>query len=144
MKNRSVPSDSVIPHISYQNVVEACEWLTRVFGFREAFRYGEPVSGVQVLLGQVCVMLHKAKEGSLTPAQLGYGTQMLTIIVEDVDAHYVKTIAGGARIVEELHETIYGERQYGVEDLAGHRWIFSRHAKDLDPADWGATVYQKQ
>jgi uncharacterized glyoxalase superfamily protein PhnB len=144
MKNRSVPSDSVIPHISYQNVVEACEWLIRVFGFREAFRYGEPVSGVQVLLGQVCVMLHVAKEGSLTPAQLGYGTQMLTIIVEDVDAHYVKTIAGGARIVEELHETIYGERQYGVEDLAGHRWIFSRHAKDLDPADWGATVYQKQ
>jgi uncharacterized glyoxalase superfamily protein PhnB len=144
MKNRSVPSDSVIPHISYQNVVEACEWLTRVFGFREAFRYGEPVSGIQVLLGQVCVMLHVGKEGSLTPAQLGYGTQMLTIIVEDVDAHYAKTIAEGARIVEELNETIYGERQYGVEDLAGHRWIFSRHAKDLDPADWGATVYRKQ
>jgi uncharacterized glyoxalase superfamily protein PhnB len=125
-------------------VVEACEWLTRVFGFREAFRYGDPVSGVQVLLGQVCVMLHVAREGSLTPAQLGYGTQMLTMIVEDVDAHYAKTIAEGARIVEELHETIYGERQYGVEDLAAHRWIFSRHAKDLDPADWGATVYQKQ
>jgi uncharacterized glyoxalase superfamily protein PhnB len=140
MRNRSVPSDSVIPHISYQDPVEACEWLSRVFGFRENFRYGDPVSGVQVLFGQVCVMLHRAKEGCLSPAELGYGTQTLTMIVEDVDGHYEKSVAAGAKIVEELHETIYGERQYGVEDLAGHRWIFSRHARDMDPAEWGATV----
>jgi uncharacterized glyoxalase superfamily protein PhnB len=124
----------------YQDPVEACEWLTRVFGLRENFRYGEPVSGVQVLFGQVCMMLHRANEGSLSPAELGYGTQTLTLIVDDVDAHYAKTIAEGATIVEELHETIYGERQYGVVDLAGHRWIFSRHARDANPAEWGATV----
>jgi uncharacterized glyoxalase superfamily protein PhnB len=144
MKNRSVPSDSVIPHISYQNVVEACEWLTRVFGFREAFRYGEPVSGIQMYLGQAYLMLHCVPEGRLSPAQLGYGTQMLTVFVEDVDAHYAKAVAEGAKIVEELQETVYGERQYGVEDLDGHKWLFSRHTKDLDPADWGATVYKKQ
>jgi uncharacterized glyoxalase superfamily protein PhnB len=124
----------------YQDPVEACKWLTRVFGFRENFRYGEPVSGVQVLFGEVCMMLHRASPGNLSPAELGYGTQTLTLIVEDVDAHYAKTIAEEARIVEELHETIYGERQYGVVDLAGHRWIFSQHARDADPAGWGATV----
>jgi uncharacterized glyoxalase superfamily protein PhnB len=144
MRNRSVPSDSVVPHIVYRDPVEACEWVSRVFGFRENFRYGDPVSGVQVLFGQVCVMLHRANPGSLSPAQLGYGTQSLTLIVEDVDAHYAKTIAERATIVEELHETIYGERQYGVEDLAGHRWIFSQHARDEDPAGWGATVNQQQ
>jgi uncharacterized glyoxalase superfamily protein PhnB len=42
--------------------------------------------------------------------------------------------------VEDLHETAYGERQYGVEDLEGHHWLFSRHARDVDPAEWGATV----
>jgi uncharacterized glyoxalase superfamily protein PhnB len=144
MRNRSVPSDSVVPHIVYHDPVEACEWLSRVFGFREYFHYGKPVSGVQVLFGQVCLMLHRAKEGSFSPAELGYGTQTLTLIVEDVDAHYAKSVAEGARIVEELHETIYGERQYGVEDLAGHRWIFSAHARDADPAEWGATVIQAQ
>ena len=144
MRNRSVPSDSVVPHIVYQDPVGACAWLSRVFGFRENFRYGDPVSGVQVLFGQVCVMLHLAKDGTLSPAQLGYGTQSLTLIVDDVDAHYAKTVAAGATIVEELHETIYGERQYGVEDLAGHRWIFSQHARDADPAGWGATVSQAQ
>ena len=140
MRNRSVPSDSVVPHICYQDPVGACAWLTKVFGFRENFRYGDPVSGVQVLLGQVCLMLHRANPGCLSPAQLGYGTQNLTLIVDDVDAHYAKTVEAGATIVEELHETIYGERQYGVEDLAGHRWIFSQHARDADPAGWGATV----
>ena len=39
----------------------------------------------------------------------------------------------GARIVEDLHETAYGELQYGVEDLEGHHWLFSRHARDVTP-----------
>jgi len=140
MKNRSVPADTVLPHVSYQNLVEACEWLTRVFGFTEAYRYGDPVSGIQVHLGDAYLMLHRTREGWLSPAQLGYGTQMLTVFVEDVDAHYGKAVAAGARIVESLHETEYGERQYGVEDLDGHHWLFSQHARDVNPAEWGATI----
>jgi uncharacterized glyoxalase superfamily protein PhnB len=62
------------------------------------------------------------------------------VFVDDVDAHYEKTKSAGATVVEELHETIYGERQYGVEDLEGHRWLFSQHARDLSPGEWGATV----
>jgi len=42
--------------------------------------------------------------------------------------------------VEPLHETAYGELQYGVEDLAGHHWLFSRHARDVSPDAWGATL----
>ena len=50
------------------------------------------------------------------------------------------TARPGARIVEELNETCYGERQYSVEDLGGHHWLFSTHVQDLSPADWGATM----
>jgi uncharacterized glyoxalase superfamily protein PhnB len=60
-----------------------------------------------------------------------------------VDAHYKRSVEAGARIVEELHETIYGERQYGVEDVDGHKWLFSRHVRDADPAEWGATVCER-
>jgi hypothetical protein len=45
-----------------------------------------------------------------------------------------------ATIFEDLNETIYGERQYGVEDLGGHRWLFSQHVRDADPAEWGAII----
>src|SRR5665647_1912436 len=77
MKNRSVPVDAVLPHIGYQDVAEASEWLGRVFGFQEAFRYGKPVAGVQMYLGQAYIMLRNAREGCMIPAHLGYGTQNL-------------------------------------------------------------------
>ena len=45
-----------------------------------------------------------------------------------------------AKIVEEPHETVYGEFQYATIDLEGHLWLFSRHAHDLSPDAWGSTV----
>jgi uncharacterized glyoxalase superfamily protein PhnB len=35
---------------------------------------------------------------------------------------------------------IYGERQYTVEDLAGHQWTFSETLEDVDPALWGGEL----
>jgi uncharacterized glyoxalase superfamily protein PhnB len=143
IENRSVPTDTLIPHIRYQDVAKAIVWLTKTFGFAEHFHYGdpaEPISGAQMRLGNAWIMLHRAPEGHASPAQLGYGTQSLTVFIEDVDAHFEKTKAAGAKIVEDLHETVYGERQYGVQDLDGHLWIFSKHARDLSPSDWGGIV----
>lgn len=139
LRNRSVPVDTILPHVSYKDLPAAIEWLSVTFGFVEHYRYGAP-SGAQVHLGNAWVMLNAADTGEKNPAELGYGTQSLTIFVEDVEAHYAHTQATGGTIVEKLHETEYGEFQYGVEDLEGHHWLFSRHARDADPAEWGATV----
>jgi uncharacterized glyoxalase superfamily protein PhnB len=138
--NRSVPTNIILPHVVYEDIAEAVRWLTKTFGFAEHYRYGEPVGGAQMHLDDAWIMVFRARPGSATPAQLGQGTQSLTVFVEDVEAHYERTRSAGARIVEELHETEYGEFQYGVEDLAGHHWLFSRHARDVNPAEWGATV----
>jgi|ERR1700683_1705257 uncharacterized glyoxalase superfamily protein PhnB len=143
LKNRSVPTDAVLPHVFYQNVEDAIAWLTKTFGFTEHYRYGEPggpASGAQVHLGEAWIMLSTARAGRATPAQIGYGTQSLTVFVEDVDAHFRRATSAGAKIVEDLHETVYGERQYGVEDLDGHRWLFSQHARDVSPEEWGAKI----
>jgi predicted enzyme related to lactoylglutathione lyase/uncharacterized glyoxalase superfamily protein PhnB len=140
IENRSVPTNTVLPHVHYPDLPEAIGWLTRTFGFREHYRYGDPVSGAQVHLGDAWIMLKGSATANATPSQLGYGTQSLTVFVGDVDSHFAKTKAEGGRIVEELHETIYGERQYGVEDLAGHHWLFSQHATNRNPEEWGATV----
>jgi len=143
--NRSVPTDSLLPHVAYPSVADAIVWLVRVFGFTEHYRYGGDggdVRGAQLYLGNVFVMLH-SEPSQPTPAQLGYGTQSLTVFVDDVDAHFAKAKSEGAKIVEELHETEYGERQYGVEDLAGHHWLFSRHARDVSPEEWGAVLAKR-
>ena len=143
LKNRSVPVDTVLPHLVYEDVAGAIAWLAKAFGFTEHFRYGEPggpVQGAQMHLGDAWIMLASARPGRASPLRLGGQTQSLTIFVEDVDAHYQKAKSAGVKIVEELHETEYGERQYGAEDHAGHHWLFSKHVRDVSPAEWGARI----
>ncbi len=138
--NRSVPVSTVLPHVQYRDLAQAIAWLERVFGFEEQYRYGDPLSGAQLRLGDACIMTKQAGAESKSPQELGYGTQSLTIFVEDVEAHYDRARAAGAGILEEPHETVYGEFQYAARDIEGHHWLFSRHAKDLDPAQWGASI----
>ena len=119
---------------------DAIVWLNTTFGFAEHYRYGEPVSGAQLHLGDAWIMVRQARPGCASPAQLGYGTQSLTVFVDDVDAHFRRTKSANAKMVEDLHETEYGERQYGVEDIEGHHWLFSQHARDVSPDQWGAKI----
>lgn len=144
LRNRSVPVDTLLPHIVYKNLPRAIDWLTAIFGFVEHYRYGQPLSGAQVRLGNAFVMLNAADEREKNPAELGYGTQSLTIFVENVEDHFARSKSAGAMIVENLHETEYGELQYGVLDLEGHHWLFSRHARDVSPDAWGATIQNPQ
>ncbi|MGB6667522.1 MAG: VOC family protein [Candidatus Acidiferrum sp.] len=138
--NRSLPLDTVLPHVEYQDLAGAIDWLGKAFGFEEHYRYGEPLSGAQVHLGNAWIMVKQAKPGCASPAKLGYGTQSLTVFVEDVEGHYRRAKAAGAKILEEPHETVYGEFQFAAEDLDGHHWLFSLHARDLSPDEWGATI----
>jgi uncharacterized glyoxalase superfamily protein PhnB len=139
LTNRSVPTNIILPHVVYRDVAAAIAWLSKTFGFVEHYRYGD-ANGAQMHLGDAWIMLRKSRPGSGSPAQIGYETQSLTVFVEDVEAHFERTKSVGAKIVEELHETPYGELQYGVEDIDGHHWLFSRHVRDVTPADWGAKV----
>lgn len=136
-KNHSVPVDTVLPHVNYQNLGEAILWLTKAFGFREHYRYGAGPSGRQMWAGNAVIQERQAAGGQRSPMQLGYGTQSLTVFVDNVDEHYARAKAAGARILEQPHETEYGEYQYGAEDLDGHHWLFSRHEKDCSPEEWG-------
>jgi uncharacterized glyoxalase superfamily protein PhnB len=138
--NRSVPVDTALPHVVYRNLSEAISWLERVFGFAETYRYGGGPSGAQMLAGSAVIQVRQARNGDGVPATLGCGTQSLTIFVDDVDGHSVRARAGGAKILEDPHETEYGEYQYAAEDLDGHHWLFSRHVKDVSPEEWGASI----
>lgn len=42
LKNRSVPADTILPHLVYEDVAGALTWLAKAFGFTEHFRYGQP------------------------------------------------------------------------------------------------------
>ncbi len=124
----------------YRDLEETIAWLSGAFGFVEHYRYGDPISGAQMSAGNAWIMLKKVPHTGASPKQLGFGTQSLTIFIEDIEEHFQRAKSYGVTIVEDLHETVYGELQYGAEDLDGHHWLFSRHARNLSPDQWGATV----
>ena len=140
LRNRSVPSDTVLPHVTYKDLAEAIRWLTGTLGFVEDYRYGDPLSGAQIHLGGAFIQVNQGNRDYRTPAELGFGTQSLTVFVEDVEGHFARAKAAGVHLVEELHETVYGELQYALRDPEGHLWLFSRHVRDISPETWGATV----
>ena len=138
--NRSVPTNTILPHIAYRDLEAALVWLSNAFGFVEHYRYGDPLSGAQMRAGDAWIMLHRVRHENAVPKLCGFGTQSLTIFVADVESHYQRARSAGATILEEPHETVYGEFQYAAQDLDGHLWLFSRHARDLSPSQWDAEV----
>ena len=69
-KNRSVPTDTILPHVVYQDVAEALAWLCKIFGFTEHYRYGDPagpISGAQMHLGTHGLWSTEHDQGLLAP-----------------------------------------------------------------------------
>jgi uncharacterized glyoxalase superfamily protein PhnB len=62
--------------------------------------------------------------------------------VENVDHHHAHVIQRGARVLLPPADHPYGERQYRVEDFAGHQWTFSQSVADADPKELGFTLGQ--
>jgi uncharacterized glyoxalase superfamily protein PhnB len=133
IKNRSMPPAVIIPELPYPDVREAVDWLCRTLGFREHLRIGN--HRAQLSLG----------EGSLVVTQRGSGSNAsfsVMVRVEDVDGHYEHVQESGVQIVSPPADYPYGERQYIVEDPAGHRWTFSQTIADVDPKSWGGILFE--
>jgi uncharacterized glyoxalase superfamily protein PhnB len=136
--NRSIPRATVIPVLVYPDVQEAVAWLSTAFGFTERLRIGENHRS-QLHVGDGAVIVADVS-GERRPPRPGEVTHSVTVRVADVRAHCERAREHGARILMEPVDFEYGERQYHVEDLAGHQWTFSETLADVDPADWGGSL----
>ncbi|MGO4533441.1 VOC family protein [Leifsonia sp. 2MCAF36] len=137
-RNRSVPSSSVTPVLTYPNVGDAVAWLTRVFGFVEHVRIGD--HRAQLGFGDGALIVADASQGRRSPDVDTAATHSVMVRVDDVDAHYRNALAAGARILSEPATHSYGERQYAAADLAGHRWMFTQSIADVAPEEWGGST----
>jgi uncharacterized glyoxalase superfamily protein PhnB len=57
--------------------------------------------------------------------------------VEDANAQYERAVARGGRVLAPPTDREYGERDFLVEDLAGHRWEFCESIRDVAPEEFG-------
>jgi PhnB protein len=128
--NRTMPPSIVIPVLVYEDVEEAIGWLCEKFGFQVRWQAGD--HRAQLWLNGGTVVVTEPRTSKALP-----GPQSLLVRVPDVRAHYESARDRGAKILEEPRDFQYGERQYAVEDLGGHRWGFSQSIADVAPEEWG-------
>ncbi len=111
------------PHLLYQNVDKAVDWLCSAFAFSERRREKRPdgtAFHAQISCHDAVVLLGNPGPDYRNPKQLGSHCQFNYIYVDDLDAHHAQATAAGARIVVELETADYGDRRYAAEDPEGH------------------------
>lgn len=127
----TAPSD-VYPSLTYDDAPAAIAWLCRSFGFTQRFVVpgeGGRVEHSELSLGSSVVMVNspKAEFRSASPRTLGGVSQILSLFVDDPDAHHSVALAAGAEVLRPLKTEDYGARGYMVRDPEGHLWYFGNY-----------------
>jgi uncharacterized glyoxalase superfamily protein PhnB len=131
----------VVPMPTYEDVGAASTWLCEAFGFheRQRFRDGDGVvttaildapRGGIVMLGRTSPAYRSPRRHAQTCDQARrwletpYVVDGVGVTVDDVDRHCAGARDAGAIVLSEPEDTPHG-RLYRVEDVEGHRWMFS-------------------
>lgn len=127
---------TIFPLLRYHDARGAIRSLCATFGFVELFSVPESgpfVRHAQLKLGTNIIMLGSVRpdDGMTSPLTSGTVTQALAVYVEDLDAHFERARAAGAKIVSAPMDTDFGFREYHARDVEGHPWTFGTYRPDL-------------
>jgi uncharacterized glyoxalase superfamily protein PhnB len=136
------PRPTIVPQLPYRDLPAALEFLQRAFGFRE-----DPMGRVtdergmighaMMIFGDGLVGLGgEGGHGAVSPKSAGVESQYISVYVEDVDAHYERARAAGARIAMGLRNQFWGDRTYEAFDPEGHRWRFHQRVREVPQSEW--------
>jgi uncharacterized glyoxalase superfamily protein PhnB len=115
--------------LAYPDVGAAIDWLRDTFGFTLRLRIAS--HRAQLNIGDGAIAITEQRD------PVGRSSDSVMVRVENVDSHHQHAIQHGARVIDPPADYPFGERQYTVEDFAGHRWTFSQSFADVDPKEWG-------
>jgi uncharacterized glyoxalase superfamily protein PhnB len=142
-----MPSCTVIPELVYEDVGQAVEWLCQTFGFVTRWTAGGHRAQLSFGDGAIAVTEERIGTGwadqsdsmEYRAPRLGPVSHGVMVRVDDVDAHFRHAQRCGAEILHTVTDYPYGERQYNVRDLGGHRWTFSQTIADVAPEEWAGS-----
>jgi PhnB protein len=114
---------TVTPYIFADDAERLVRFLVDGLGGTESCRSLRPdglIANSQVAIGTATVMVSEAGE-RFPPSRASF-----YLYVEDADAAMARAMASGARLVMEVGDMPYGDRQGGVTDPAGNIWWISQ------------------
>jgi uncharacterized glyoxalase superfamily protein PhnB len=135
MLNRSIPSATVIPVLSYPDVRAAVTWLSAAFGFAARVRIGDD-HRVQMSVGDGAVIVTDTR-GSRPAPDPAVTTSSVTLRVADAREHRDRAAEHGAIIA--MEPTVFPSVSGSALsfDPWGRHWTFSQTIADLAPEEWG-------
>jgi uncharacterized glyoxalase superfamily protein PhnB len=130
---------TIVPQVPYQDIDRALAFLERAFGFREIrterlFSEGALVHSMLEVGDSVIGIGEQGGHGAVSPREGGVESQYISVYVDDVDAHYRRAVAAGARIANDLRSyPQWGHRTFEALDPEGHRWRFHQLLPSSSP-----------
>jgi uncharacterized glyoxalase superfamily protein PhnB len=120
------------PGLCYENPAAAIEWLCQAFGFHKRFAATNEVGGIihaELTFDTAVIMLGppQPEQGRISPKRLAGVSVVLSLRIDNPDAHFARARAAGAVVVRELQDEPYGSRGYMVRDPEGHLWYFGTY-----------------
>ncbi|MUL76429.1 VOC family protein [Mycolicibacterium sp. CBMA 226] len=128
---------AVFPNLRYADLRSAIEFLSDAFGFALHFKVDAGDGGVehaQLRVGTDLIFLSRAhredRYNMHSPQVLGGTTHALCVWVADheLDEHQHRAGAAGAKILNPVHHSLAGVREYSCSDPEGQVWTFSSYA----------------
>jgi uncharacterized glyoxalase superfamily protein PhnB len=134
---------TIVPQVPYIDVSAALAFLQRAFGFREIptarlMTPGGAIDHAMLEFGAGVIGIGpQGHHGAISPKSSGIESQYISVYVDDVDAHYQRAVAAGARIATGLRDYVWGDRPYEAHrtyealDPEGHRWRFHQLMREV-------------
>ncbi|HEY2506612.1 MAG TPA: VOC family protein [Streptosporangiaceae bacterium] len=131
MTSAKTPPPQVWPTLQARDARGLIRFLVDALGFEEVVVYAE---GDRVDHAELAwpagggIMLGSAREPgdghdwALTPGSFG-----AYVVTDEPDALFARASAAGAEVVNGLHDTDYGSRDFSIRDPEGNRWSFGTY-----------------
>jgi PhnB protein len=115
---------TVTPYLICHEAAELIDFVKAAFEAEEHFRTIGSAGGIhaEVQIGDSMVMIGggAAWKGTPSPASIH-------LYVNDADAVYERALQAGATSLQKPVDQDYGDREAGVQDMAGNQWFIATH-----------------
>jgi uncharacterized glyoxalase superfamily protein PhnB len=124
------PAPQVWPTLRARDALGLIRFLVEAFGFEETVVYAD---GGQVHHAQLSwpegggIMLGSERPGDAQAGPAVPGTFSAYVVTSRPDELFARATAAGAEVLDGLHETDYGSRDFAVRDPEGNRWSFGTY-----------------
>lgn len=121
------PRWSIAPYFIVDDVVATANFYRDRLGFEYERLWGDPPAFCMVRRSGVIIMLNQHPTGLMRPNHAAVPESDAWdayIWVDDADALYHELKGKGVRIVRDLCDQPYGNRDFDVEDCNGYRLCF--------------------